>query len=205
MPLSRTRDYMSIGEVLETIKAEFPDVSHLEDPVPRGRGPDHAREDGIRLSQVLRERRQAAPLHPGAAEGPLPAPEGHQGAPHRFRGQRGSPACARASGHGQGQREGQAGTARSGRRSSSHQRRQPRRATSSRRRPGLSEQQLAGLEDFGIIAKNQERFDGTDLTVAKAGKGLFEFGVEPRHMRMYQAALGARGQLHRADRVARSR
>src|SRR5687767_13927301 len=27
MPLSRTRDYMSIGEVLETIKAEFPDVS----------------------------------------------------------------------------------------------------------------------------------------------------------------------------------
>jgi hypothetical protein len=27
MPLSRARDYLSIGEVLEALKADFPDVS----------------------------------------------------------------------------------------------------------------------------------------------------------------------------------
>src|SRR5918999_3577115 len=27
MPLSRTRDYLSIGEVLDSVRAEFPDVS----------------------------------------------------------------------------------------------------------------------------------------------------------------------------------
>ena len=27
MPLSRSRDYLSIGEVLENIKADFPDIS----------------------------------------------------------------------------------------------------------------------------------------------------------------------------------
>ncbi|HYN37470.1 MAG TPA: MerR family transcriptional regulator, partial [Actinomycetota bacterium] len=41
-------------------------------------------------------------------------------------------------------------------------------------------------EDFGILTAGQEHYDGNDLTVAKAAKGLFEFGIEPRHLRMYR-------------------
>src|ERR671917_234675 len=106
MPLSRTRDYMSIGEVRETIKAEFPDISISKIRFLEGKGKAKATSEP-----------ELASAPPAISDVSLSRDE-----------------LKKAS--------------------------------------GLSEQQLAGLEDFGLIAKDRERFDGADLTVAKAGKGL---------------------------------
>jgi hypothetical protein len=58
------------------------------------------------------------------------------------------------------------------------------------RASGLSEQQLTGLEDFGILAAGDDRgYDGNDLALAQAASGLFEYGIEPRHLRMFRQTV----------------
>ena len=74
---------MTIGEVLAACAPDFPDDHDLEDPLPRGRGPDRARAHPVGLPQVLRRGHRAAALHPPAAARPLPAAAGDQGAPRR--------------------------------------------------------------------------------------------------------------------------
>ncbi|MDQ3957474.1 MAG: hypothetical protein M3273_04035, partial [Actinomycetota bacterium] len=51
----------------------------------------------------------------------------------------------------------------------------------------LSEDQLRGLEEFGVLAKrDSDVYDENDLVVARACGKFFSFGVEPRHLRMYR-------------------
>jgi DNA-binding transcriptional MerR regulator len=51
---------------------------------------------------------------------------------------------------------------------------------------GLTDEQLKGLEDFGLLDPAGEYFDGNDLAVAQAARRLFDYGLEPRHLRMYR-------------------
>ena len=55
---------MSIGEVLAALRPEFPDVTHLEDPLPRGAGSRRPGPHAVGLPQVRPRRRGAAALHP---------------------------------------------------------------------------------------------------------------------------------------------
>jgi DNA-binding transcriptional MerR regulator len=181
MPLSRTRDYLSIGEVLETIQAEFPDVSiskirfleaeGLITPERTGSGyrkfydKDLERlryilalqRDHFLPLKVIRERLIDFDSNGGKVAPAVPA---------------------------KGKRKGGA----------------PTEVVSTpqvlsdvslsraelKKTSGLTEEQLAGLEEFGIVATGAEHYDGNDLTVAKAARGLFEFGIEPRHLRMFR-------------------
>ena len=181
MPLSRTRDYLSIGEVLETIRPDFPDVSiskirfleaeGLISPERTGSGyrkfyePDVARlryilslqRDHFLPLKVIRERLVEFESNGGQAPAEPAAP------PKQSKGVRTeTPAPSAALSDVSLSRAELKSTAR------------------------LSEEELVGLEDFGLVAKGKERYDGDDLTVAKAAKGLFEFGVEPRHLRMFR-------------------
>ena len=188
MPLSRTRDYLSIGEVLETIQAEFPDVSiskirfleaeGLISPERTGSGyrkfydPDVARlryilalqRDHFLPLKVIRER--------------LVEFESNGGRPPEVD----APATGRKAPKGtKGKGDGSAGPVEGGDLTDVSLSRAELKKTS-----GLSDQQLGGLEEYGILPRDQERYDGNDLTVAKAARGLFEFGIEPRHLRMYR-------------------
>ena len=183
MPLSRTRDYLSIGEVLETIQAEFPDVSiskirfleaeGLISPERTGSGYRKFYENDVKrlrfiLSlqrdhflplKVIRER--LIEFESNGGQPPEPAAPA-QAAPKKGRAaEKAPPALTDVS----------------------------LSRAELKRTSGLSEEQLGGLEDFGILDKGRERFDGDDLTVAKAAKGLFEFGVEPRHLRMFRQTV----------------
>lgn len=187
MPLSRTRDYLSIGEVLETIQAEFPDVSiskirfleaeglitpertgsgyrkFFDGDVKRLRFILALQRDHFLPLKVIRER-----LIDFEANGEAPAPA----APAKAKGKGAKTAAAPAS-------EVPLAPA-------------PALSDVSLSRPelkkasGLTDDQLTGIEDFGILTAGQEHYDGNDLMVAKAAKGLFEFGIEPRHLRMYR-------------------
>jgi DNA-binding transcriptional MerR regulator len=52
---------------------------------------------------------------------------------------------------------------------------------------GVSDKELKDLEDYGIVeASEAGNYDESALTVAKAAKRFFEYGVEPRHLKMYR-------------------
>jgi DNA-binding transcriptional MerR regulator len=183
MPLSRSRDYLSIGEVLEAIKADFPDVSiskirfleseGLINPERTGSGyrkfydPDVARlryilslqKDHFLPLKVIRER-----LAEADASGSIPevAPSGD-----------GSATAARATANGSSKAPSRISTDvqldRSG----------------LAKAAGLSTDELQGLEDFGLIVAG-DFYDGNDLAVAKAARRLLDYGLEPRHLRMYR-------------------
>ena len=51
---------------------------------------------------------------------------------------------------------------------------------------GLDEREFNGLVEFGIIDGTKGVFDGDDLVAANAARGLFRYGVEPRHLKMYR-------------------
>jgi len=183
MPLSRSRDYLSIGEVLEAIKVDFPDVSiskirfleseGLINPERTGSGyrkfydPDVARLRYILSLQkeqflplrVIRER-----LAEADASGSIPAIEsaGDRSAtsvPAKANGSRKAP--SRISTDVQLDRTGLSEAS------------------------GLSDDELQGLEDFGLIATG-DFYDGNDLAVANAARRLLDYGLEPRHLRMYR-------------------
>jgi DNA-binding transcriptional MerR regulator len=181
MPLSRSRDYLSIGEVLDSIREEFPDVSvskirfleaeGLISPERTGSGYRKFYEPDLkRLRYILAlQRDQFLPLRVIKdrlrdldANGGEPAMTATPGPP--------APAATKP-----------AATAAV-----------PTDVSLSRaellKASGIKENQLAGLEEFGIMPARDEtgRYDGNDLAVARAALGLFEFGVEPRHLRMYR-------------------
>ena len=178
MPLSRTRDYLSIGEVLETIRPDFPDVSiskirfleaegliapertgsgyrkFYDSDVKRLRYILSLQRDHFLPLKVIRERLAEFESNGGEPAAPAAPPQGTRATE--------APAPSRDLGDVSLSRAELKKTA------------------------GLSDDQLSGLEEFGLLAAGKERFDGDDLTIAKAAKGLFEFGVEPRHMRMFR-------------------
>jgi DNA-binding transcriptional MerR regulator len=185
MPLSRSRDYLSIGEVLDSVRADFPDVSiskirflEAEGLITPERTPAGYRKffepDVARLRYILSlQRDQFLPLRvikerlaQADASGSYPEAE--------------APAAPPATPNGSAAaREAEAPVALD---SSVQLTRAELRDAA-----GLSEDQLRGLEDFGVLGKRDaDVYDENDLVVAKASGRFFAFGVEPRHLRMYR-------------------
>ena len=178
MPLSRSRDYLSIGEVLDSVRGDFPDVSiskirfleseGLIEPkrtdsgyrmfydadVNRLRFILGLQRDHFLPLKVIRERLAEADSNGGILPPAPSAPVAE------------APASKKAQVELQG-------------------------ATLTRaeliKAAGLSDSQLKELEDFGLITVGDTgTYDENDLLVAKAARRFFEFGVEARHLKMYR-------------------
>ena len=184
MPLSRSRDYLSIGEVLDSVRADFPDISiskirfleaeGLLSPTRTESGyRKFYEEDVTRLRQILTlQRDHFLPLKvikdrllngdPGGA--------GHVPAPLTL--VRSAPA------------EAPADTTEA----------PPRDLTGVQmdrdelcRAAKVTDEQLRGLEEFGILQPGDNgTYDDGDLLVAQAARGFLEHGLEPRHLKMYR-------------------
>jgi DNA-binding transcriptional MerR regulator len=175
VPLARHRDYLSIGEVLEAIRPEFPDVSiskirFLENegliaPARTGSGYRKFYEaDVARLRYILSlQRDQFLPL--------------------RVIRER----LAQWEADGSSRGSARAPTAASSPGSAEPQPRAVRLTRSELRdEAGIAEDQLVGLEDYSVLARRQDAYDAVDLAIARAAAGLFGYGVEPRHLRMFR-------------------
>jgi DNA-binding transcriptional MerR regulator len=186
MPLSRSRDYFSIGEVLENVRSDFPDISiskirfleaeGLISPERTSSGyrkffePDVARlryilslqRDHFLPLKVIRERLAQADRNGGGYDSPptaaAPAPPA-------------APAAAAT----------EAPAAPIDMSGVSMNRAELLEAS------GLTDAELAGLEDFGLVSPSSGgSYDEADLMVAGAARKFFGYGVEPRHLRMYK-------------------
>jgi DNA-binding transcriptional MerR regulator len=178
MPLSRSRDYLSIGEVLDSVRPEFPDVSiskirfletegliqpkrtdsgyrmFYDEDVARLRFILQLQRDHFLPLKVIRERLAEADGNGGVLP---PVPE----APAEVEGSR-----ADVTPNLQG---------------ASLTRAELIKAS------GLNEQRIKELEDFGLIEAGETgSYDENDLLVAKAARRFFEYGVEARHLKMYR-------------------
>ena len=186
MPLSRSRDYLSIGEVLETVSQDFPDVSiskirflESEGLLEPERTPSGYRKffekDVARLRYILSmQRDQFLPLkvikerltsggNGGAA--PLVAPP----VPPAGGGTT-STAAAPSAGSSSAVSPSEVSMG----------------PDELRTAAGLDEREFQGLVEFGILDGGKDVFDGDDLVAATAARGLFRYGVEPRHLKMYR-------------------
>lgn len=174
MPLSRSRDYLSIGELLEAVREDFPDVSiskirflETEGLLAPQRTESGYRKfypsDVERLRQILSlQRDRFLPLKvikTKIENGELLEPG--ESAPAKGRPR---PGPATAGPDLSGLQMDRAELLRSS---------------------GLSEQELTSLEDFGVIAARDDPYDENDLAVSRSAKRFFAHGVEPRHLRMY--------------------
>ena len=179
MPLSRTRDYLSIGEVLDSVRAEFPDVSiskirflesegliepkrtdsgyrmFYEQDVSRLRFILQLQRDHFLPLKVIRERLAEADGNGGlmpqvpAVPAVVEEPEAPK-APVNLQG-------------------------------ASLTRDELMKAA------GLSQAQLKELEDYALVAAGETgSYDENDLLVAKAAARFFEYGVQARHLKMYR-------------------
>jgi DNA-binding transcriptional MerR regulator len=184
MPLSRSRDYLSIGEVLEAVRGDFPDISiskirfleteglispertksgyrkFYEPDVERLRYILQLQRDHFLPLKVIKDRlKSGAPIEPAS----VPAPAVSAAAPATSSS---APAAAPEQLTGVQMDRGEL-----------------------RKASGLAEQELASLEDFGILTGHDGVYDENDLLVATAAKGFFAHGVEARHLRMYKQAV----------------
>lgn len=188
MPLSRSRDYLSIGEVLDSIRADFPDVSiskirflEAEGLISPERTSSGYRKfyeaDVARLRYILAlQRDHFLPLkviRSRLAEvdsngGGYPVAEAAQAAPSR------APKAAQPRASQPVPEVELTGVAVT--------------RAELKKAADLADADLAGLEDFGILVKRTEAelYDESDLLIAKAAKKFFSYGVEPRHLRMYR-------------------
>lgn len=186
MPLSRSRDYLSIGELLESVREEFPDVTISKIRFLETEGlltPERTssgyrkffQSDVDRLRYILSlQRDHFLPLRvirSRLAEGP-PSGNGGGAVASIPPGPPGAPPAAE-------QQEAAAGL------SGLQMSRSELLAAS-----GLDDPQLAGLEEYGVLPRVRERdhYDENDLLICKAAARFFEFGVEPRHLKMYRQA-----------------
>lgn len=181
MPLSRSRDYLSIGEVLESVREEFPDVSiskirflEAEGLIAPERTPSGYRKfydgDVTRLRYILSlQRDQFLPLK--VIRERLNEVDSNGGA------------------YTVGERP-RAGTIERDRETADvtseatgvHLSREELRDAA-----GLTEVELRGLEEFGLLdGQETGSFNEYDLVVARAAKKFFGYGAEPRHLRMYK-------------------
>ena len=177
MPLSRSRDYLSIGEVLDSVRSDFPDVSiskirflesegliepkrtdsgyrmFYDDDVTRLRFILQLQRDHFLPLKVIRERLAEADGNGGLLP-QMPA----------------APAPEKASKKARVDLQG---------------------ASLSRaelvKAAGLSEPQLKELEEFSLVGPGETgNYDENDLLVAKAARRFFEYGVQARHLKMYR-------------------
>jgi DNA-binding transcriptional MerR regulator len=177
MPLARSRDYLSIGEVLDLLRPDFPDISiskirFLESEgliAPERTGSKYRKfyeADVTRLRYILAlQRDHFLPLRVikerlveiGANGGEAIAPQAAQ--PSGSDTPR-APAPVDLTGV--------------------HMDRSELEAAAS-----LSEAQFGHLVDFGILA-DKEAYDENDLSVAQGASKFMDYGVEPRHLRMFK-------------------
>jgi DNA-binding transcriptional MerR regulator len=176
MPLSRSRDYLSIGEVLETVREEFPDVSiskirflEAEGLITPERTPSGYRKfyegDVTRLRHILAlQRDQFMPLK--VIRERLDSADSNGGPD--------APQAAATELPGGGESDVDLSEIQM-------------TAAELSDAAGLTPQQLKGLEEFGLLHGDDGRaYDANDMIVAKAAKKFFGYGVEPRHLRMYK-------------------
>jgi DNA-binding transcriptional MerR regulator len=181
VPLSRSRDYLSIGEVLDTLRDDFPDISiskirfleaeglispertesgyrkFYERDLARLRYILTLQRDHFLPLKVIRERLEQADSNGGA----LPAPD--QPSPARSAKTKAPPPAAAEMSAVQLSRAELCKAA------------------------GLSDEQLGSLEDFGLLGPSEGgSYDENDLLVAKSARKFFDYGVEARHLRMYR-------------------
>jgi DNA-binding transcriptional MerR regulator len=175
VPLSRTRDYLSIGEVLSSLQDDFPDISISKIRFLESEGliaPERTasgyrkffEEDVTRLRYILTlQRDHFLPLKvikerlAGGGEIVEPAPPTNGKAELETSTRPAAPA-----GDVQMSRD------------------------ELLKASGLSGSELDSLEDFGVLPRRDDSYDGDDLMVAKAAKAFFGFGVEARHLKMYR-------------------
>ena len=178
MPLSKGRDYLSIGEVLDSLRGDFPDVSiskirfleseGLVTPERTSKGyRKFYEQDVARLRQILTlQRDQFLPLKV-IRKRLQPSPEAWERADPNDRAEPPS-------------------TAGAGRRSTEWSDVDLSPAELARA-SGLKEEELAALQSYGVI-EDKAHHDGNDLLIAKTARRLFDYGFEPRHLRMYRQA-----------------
>lgn len=187
MPLSRSRDYLSIGEVLDSVRADFPDVSiskirflEAEGLISPERTPAGYRKffepDVARLRYILSlQRDHFLPLRvikqrlaEADESGSYPESEA-------------APPAA-----GNGRRRGKAAAASAPEPALVEVNVQMTRSEL-RDAAGLTDDQMRQLEDFGVIGKRDaDVYDANDLVIARTSGRFFAYGVEPRHLRMYR-------------------
>ena len=178
MPLSRSRDYLSIGEVLDSVRAEFPDVSiskirflESEGLIEPKRTESGYRmfyeQDVARLRFILQlQRDHFLPLK--VIRERLAEADGNGGLMPQV------PAASVV-------QETKATKAAVNLQGASLTRAELVKAA------GLTEAQLKELEDFGLVAAGESgSYDENDLLVAKAAARFFEYGVQARHLKMYR-------------------
>lgn len=177
MPLSRTRDYLSIGEVLDAVREEFPDVSiskirfleseglispertrsgyrkFYEGDISRLRYILSLQRDHFMPLKVIRERLEQGGGNGGQPVAPATAPPVDASRP-----------AVEPIGTGVQMTRAELAQA-----------------------AGLAGTQIDGLEDFGILPKREDdRYDEEDLVVATSAARMMSHGAEPRHLRMFR-------------------
>ena len=184
MPLSRSRDYLSIGEVLDSVRADFPDVSiskirflEAEGLIAPERTPAGYRKffepDIARLRYILSlQRDHFLPLRvikerlaEADASGSYPEPKAPRTAAGNGRKRAAAPEPEPALVEVSVQMT----------------------RSELRDAAGLTDEQMRALEDFGVIGKrDSDVYDANDLVIARTSGRFFAYGVEPRHLRMYR-------------------
>jgi DNA-binding transcriptional MerR regulator len=184
MPLSRSRDYLSIGEVLDSLREEFPDISiskirflesegliaprrtdskyrmFYESDVSRLRYILSMQRDHFLPLKVIKERIAEAESNGGVMiQPPPPQPE----APEPVQTTSTTTTTTTSTATGVQLTREELCTA-----------------------AGLSAAELAGLEEFQILERDRTSFDENDLLIAKAARRFFDYGIEPRHLKMYR-------------------
>ncbi len=176
MPLSRSRDYLSIGEVLDSVRADFPDVSISKIRFLESEGLIQPRrtdsgyrmfydEDIARLRFILQlQRDHFLPLK--VIRERLAEADGNGGILPQMPAAEAKETVTKAPVNLQG---------------ASLTRAELVKAT------GLTEAQLKELEEFGLVGPGETgSYDENDLLVAKAARRFFEYGVQARHLKMYR-------------------
>jgi DNA-binding transcriptional MerR regulator len=175
MPLARARDYLSIGEVLDLLRPDFPDISiskirfleaegliapertgskyrkFYEPDVSRLRYILSLQRDHFLPLRVIKERLTQTPQNGG---GPLPTPS--------------APSAPASTSEAQVDLTGV----------------QMSKQELESAAP-LQNRQFRELVDFGIISE-KDFYDENDLAIAKAASSFLAFGVEARHLRMFK-------------------
>ena len=179
MPLSRSRDYLSIGEVLESLKDDFDDVSiskirflEAEGLIEPERTASGYRKfydkDVERLKYILQLQRDH--FMPLKVVRERLVESDSNGAIRRA-----APPAAPSSGSHE---PADAGDDITGVQLTQNE---------LCRAAGLTDDEFQGLVDFGVMTvKAEDIYDEVDLLIAKAARKFFQFGVEPRHLRMYK-------------------
>ena len=194
MPLSRTRDYLSIGEVLEAVRPDFPDVSiskirfleseglinpertssgyrkFFEEDVSRLRYILSLQRDQFLPLKVIRERLAQADSNggnfPAVTSEATGAPAPADPTPPAPASTSAAPPEAPAAPDLTGLSLGR---------------------DELKDMSGLSDEELTGLIEFGVLEdRTGTSYDENDLMIATAAQRFLTFGVEPRHLKMYR-------------------